>query len=108
MFLGLVSGSKLELLLVCGTAAATGKATSDRCVRSFCGWNASILASSSDLNAKGDSAPEDFELVIEISALLVFRGLGKVALFRVISILLDIFGSSCSSSLSNASDAVEP
>lgn len=104
MFFGLVSGSKLELLLVCGIAAATGKATSDRCVRSFCGWNASILASSSDLNAKGDS---DFPPVIEISALLVFRGLGKVALFRVISILLDIFGSSCSSSLLNASDAVE-
>lgn len=100
--LGLVSGSKLELRLACGTAAATGNATSERCVRSFCGWNASILASSSDLKANGASDLEGFTLVREISALLVFRGLGRVALFKVISILLDIFGSSGSSLLSSS------
>lgn len=85
------SGSKLLLLIVCGIAAATGNATSDLCVLNF-GWKASILASTSDLNAgySGDLIPDNI-----ISALLVFLGLGKVALFNVISILLDIFGSSC-------------
>lgn len=85
------SGSRLELRLACGTTAATGKATSDLWVRSFCGWKASIFASTSLLNAalSGDFIPERV-----ISALLVLRCLGKVALFNVISILLDTVGSS--------------
>lgn len=85
------SGSKLALLFARGNpTAATGNATSDLCVRSFCGWKASILASTSDLNAtvSGGLTPDNI-----ISALLVFR-LGNVALFNIISILLDILGSS--------------
>lgn len=90
-FFILFSGSRLELLLACGTAAATGKATSDLCVLNFCGWKVSALASGSDLNGvlSSDLTPDRV-----ISALLVFRGLGNVALFNVISILLDFFGSS--------------
>lgn len=101
---GLLSGSKLELLLVCGTAAATGNATSDLCVRSFCGWKASILASTSDLNA---TVSDGLTPASVISALLVFR-LGSVALFNVISILLDILGSSdCEFSVPVTSDVLD-
>lgn len=89
--LALKSGSRLADLLACGTEAATGKAISDLCVLSL-GWKASIFAFISVLKAgllSGEFTPAKV-----ISALLVFLGLGNVALLRVISILLDICGSS--------------